>query len=74
MATPIPRWRQFIGAGKETTPFTPVAATTFYPMNAAVKHHPRYEKIEDDGWRGTAARLQAWYQGVGWSATLLSSL
>lgn len=68
MPTPIPRWQQFIGVGKETTWNTPVAAATFYPMpQAGVKHRPRYEAIMDDGLRGTAARLQGWYQGVGWT-------
>jgi hypothetical protein len=67
MPVPIPRWQQFIGVGKESTWNTPVTAATFYPMNVAVKHRSRYEPIEDDGIRGTAARLQGWYQGVGWT-------
>lgn len=67
MPTPDPRWLSFIGLGKETTWNTPVAAATFYPMLPQSIHKPRYEKIEDDGYRGNASRVQAWYQGVGWS-------
>jgi hypothetical protein len=67
MPTPDPRWLSFIGLGRETTWNTPVTAGTFYPMVPATKHKPRYEKIEDDGFRGNASRIQAWYQGVGWS-------
>ena len=67
MPVPIPRWQQFIGWGKESAWNTPVAVTTFWPLPVNPKHRPRFEKIEDDGLRGTAARLQAWYQGVGWT-------
>jgi Phage tail tube protein len=67
MPTPVPRWLSFIGAGKEGSWNTPAVAATFFPLLPASKHKPMVEPIEDDGYRGTAARVQGWYQGVGWS-------
>src|SRR5215469_8313367 len=66
MPTPIPRWQQFIGMGKESTWNTPVAAATFFPITAS-DHTPQFEDIPDDSYRGNAAQEQAYYQGVGWT-------
>src|SRR5215472_8402087 len=66
MPTPIPRWQQFVGVGKESTWNTPVTAATFYPIIAS-EHVPQFEDIFDDSYRGNAAQEQAYYQGVGWT-------
>ncbi len=67
MPTPIPRWKQFVGVGKETVAWnTPAVATTFFPITAS-DHTPQFEDILDDGYRGNAAQEQAYYQGVGWT-------
>src|SRR5215472_13204648 len=66
MPTPIPRWKQFVGVGKEGTWNNPATATVFYPITAS-DHTPQFEDILDDGYRGNAAQEQAYYQGVGWT-------
>ena len=66
MPTPIPRWQQFVGLGKEITWNNPVTAVTFLPIIAS-DHTPQFDDIVDDSYRGNAAAEQAYYQGVGWS-------
>ena len=67
MPTPIPRWKQFVGVGKEVGGWNvPAVAATFFPITAS-DHTPQFEDILDDSYRGNAAQEQAYYQGVGWS-------
>src|SRR4051812_28621810 len=61
-----PKVASFVGAAKEATPGTGVAATTFFPATLmAPKDIPNY--VPDEGIRGSAVSTYDMIQTQGWS-------